>query len=367
MPLAAAGAGARAARLKQYALDAARVRLIDLDRGRAELGAGGGMAAAQAGVVAAFARAAAAERQLARLDAAIRVVSGLGQQAATVAAVALGAPLQGAGLLSATGFAAVVLSSLALGEAVAPLRVLAMEYGRWTLAARRIVALERDGIAQMERVPAPPGWTIALAGISVRAEGALRDRLTGITLEVGRGARIALAGPSGGGKSSVIGVLAGLLPPTSGRVAGAPSVAWLGQRTELFRGTVADNLRLGRPEADAAALRAALEAVALGHVALDLHLGDGGAGLSGGERRRLALARTLLMEADLTLLDEPTEGLDAITAGVVFEAILARTAGRALVFATHREAEAAHADTVIVLRDGQIVRDQAGSGAPMRR
>lgn len=360
-PVLLAGRGSRAARRKQYALDAARVRLVDLDRGRAALGAGGGLAEAAAGVLDAFQRAAAAERATWILDLAVRIAAGLGHQGAVLATLAVGAGLHRDGALSGPAFAGVVLFSLALGEAVAPLRALALEYGRWTLAARRIAPLAAPV------APASPiasegsaGAVARLAGVAVREPGAAVARLEGVDLVVAPGRRIALVGPSGGGKSTLIGLLAGTVAATAGSVRRAPGlvVVGLGQRTELFRGTVADNLRLAAPDAGDGALAAMVEAVglgpALGPDGLARRLGDGGSGLSGGERRRLAIARTLLSDADLYLLDEPTEGLDAAAAARVFDLVLERTAGRTLVFATHRPAEAARADVVVEIRDGRL-------------
>lgn len=373
LPLSVGAVGRRAARAKQHALDAARVRLVDLDRGRAALGAAGRMARAAADVDEAFARAAAAERRLAGLDLAIRVASGLGHQIAILAAVVVGAALHGEGALSATGYAAVVLFSLALGEAIAPFRAIAVEEGRWSLAARRIAALSRDGDARKGPADRASTDLLTLSAVSVRAPGADMDRLTDATLRIPPCARIALVGPSGGGKSTLLGLVAGTVEPSGGTVEARPGlrIARLGQRTELFRGTVADNLRLADPDASDADLEALVAAVglgdALGAEGIARRLGDAGGGLSGGERRRLAIARTLLQEADLYLFDEPTEGLDAATATAIFAFILERTRGGTLVYATHRPAEAACADRRVTVRDGRIVAPQIRAPEPASR
>src|SRR5262249_21210601 len=152
----------------------------------------------------------------------------------------------------------------------------------------------------------------------------------------------AIAGPSGAGKSTLLAVLLGLVDPDHGTVdVGAtplaeldPSswhaaVGWLPQRPHLFAGTIADNIRLGRPDATAptadqaraAARRArADEFVDTLPAAYGTALGDGGLGLSAGQRQRIALARVLLRDAPLVLLDEPTANLDSGT-----EAALAET------------------------------------------
>jgi ATP-binding cassette subfamily C protein CydC len=360
-PLFVARPAARHMRVKLAALDAARGRIAELDRGRASLAASGALAARTAEATATVDRAAAADRRLATLDAALRLAVGLGSTAAIVGAALAGLAAVAAGSLDPQGFAMVVLVAFALPEAVAPLRTVAVDQGRWTVAARRVApileAADRAGpVTPAGRVGAP---AIALAGIRV-GSGA-RVRLDAVDLAVPAGAVVALVGPSGSGKSTLLTVIEGRIVPDAGRVTidpPAPRVAALGQRTELFRGTVAENLRLARRDATDGRLAAVLAAArldgVLGADGADRRLGDEGSGLSGGERRRLALARTMLTDPDLVLLDEPTEGLDAATAAAVFDEILAWARGRTLVLATHRPEEAARADIVCAVEDGRV-------------
>jgi ATP-binding cassette subfamily C protein CydC len=131
-------------------------------------------------------------------------------------------------------------------------------------------------------------------------------------------------------------------------------VALLPQRSALFPGTIAENLRLAAPEADDAELRAALEAVALDAVVsrmggLEARLGEAGSGLSGGEARRLALARVALRRPALALLDEPTEGLDSETAARVLAGLREALGGAAALLASHRAEEQAAADRIVAL------------------
>ncbi len=369
-PLAAASRATAEVRRKLFALDAARVRIADIDRGRASLAASGGLATRLAGVEDAFDRAAAADLRLAALDRALRVAAGLGAHAGLVGAALAAAPLTGTGALTGLGFTAVLLAAFALGEVVAPVRGVALDFGRWAVAARRLMPLVGSAVAGLPPAAAalrPPG--IELDRVAVRRPGAGAARLEDVRLSVAPGERVALVGPSGSGKSTVIGVLAGVVPAASGRVClsgdAAPRIAWLGQRTELFRGTVAENLRLADPEADderlCAVLRAARLLEALGPEGLGRRLGDEGSGLSGGERRRLALARLMLQEPDLVLLDEPTEGLDEETAAAVFSEILGWCAGRTLLYATHRPGEAALADRVVTVAAGRVVEVEAAA------
>ncbi|MHA7834913.1 MAG: ATP-binding cassette domain-containing protein, partial [Algiphilus sp.] len=158
-----------------------------------------------------------------------------------------------------------------------------------------------------------------------------------------------LWGPSGSGKTSILHLLAGHLLPDDGRVtvaggaAGAAgSVAWLGQRPFLARGSIAYNIGLGHPGASRATIEEAarhcgvLDFAAALPDGLDTRIGEGGLGLSGGQAQRVAVARAWLTQAPLTLADEPTNGLDREAAAGVIRALRALSAdGRSLVVASH--------------------------------
>lgn len=366
-PIAIGRRSGRATRTKLAALDAGRQRFVDLDRGRAALQADRRFAAQAAIVADAFARVEYADGELAGHDALLRFCGQLGAQGAVVGTLAAGSGLVAAGTLDGVSFASLVVFSFVLGEAIAPFRGIALDLGRWQVGARRIEPLAAAG-SRPPPPPAPFGPAPAIQ-ISDLAVGAGGGRLAGIRLAIAPAEKVALVGPSGSGKSTLLAALAGLEAPTAGRIVREPpgAVGWLGQRTELFRGTVADNLRLADPDADAPRLEAAIRAVrlseALGVAGLGLQLGDGGAGLSGGERRRLALARLLLRPASLLLLDEPTEGLDADTAAAVFAALLDHARTSTLLVATHRRSEAEAMDRLVRLESGRIAADLR-RGAP---
>jgi ATP-binding cassette subfamily C protein CydC len=182
------------------------------------------------------------------------------------------------------------------------------------------------------------------------------------SLAVARGEHVALIGASGAGKSTILSLIAGELPPDAGTVRMLPA-ALLTQRTELFRDTLRGNLALARSNAGDGEMMQALHAAGLGGFVaglpegLDTMLGEGGAGLSAGQARRLALARLLLRDTPVWLLDEPTEGLDGPTARDVIERVGICADGRALVIVTHVRREAELADRILLIEHGRVQAD----------
>ena len=191
------------------------------------------------------------------------------------------------------------------------------------------------------------------------------------------GARIAIMGPSGSGKSTLLDALARFVPPRSGTVhlGGVDLTTLLGsqvrsrvasleQEPHVFATDLSGNVRLARPGASEADVTWALGAAGLTQ-RMDrgqresTAAGEGGLALSGGERQRVGLARILLSAAPIVLLDEPTEGLDEPTAAAVLGALCAAAGDRAIVMATHRPADAAVMDRVLVLHEGRLIEQQA--------
>ncbi|HWV84428.1 MAG TPA: thiol reductant ABC exporter subunit CydD [Capillimicrobium sp.] len=222
--------------------------------------------------------------------------------------------------------------------------------------------------------PDPARTPVVVEGVSLTHPGRAEPALDGATLALAPGELVALVGPSGAGKSTLATLLLRLADPDAGAVrcggidlrevdadAWRAQVSWAPQRGRLFAGTVADNLRLGAPEATDAELEAALAAVdALGLVAelpdgLETRLGDGGRALSAGQAQRLVVARALVRRAPLLVLDEPTASLDGPTAARVADGVLAAARGRTTLLITHDPALAARADRVVELRRGRVV------------
>lgn len=265
-------------------------------------------------------------------------------------------------------------------EYFAPLRRLAAHYHDRAnaLAAAGLVEETLGGFpdASSPTVEAGRGAPAADADIVamdlvLRHPGAAAPVLAGLSFALARGERLALVGTSGAGKSSLLESLAGWMPPLDGRLqlpAGA-RIALAGQRPWIFRGTLADNIRLGDPDADDAALQAAAEAAQVAHFArrlpqgLETQVGERGVGLSGGEARRVALARALLRQPDVLLLDEPTAFLDPGTEAALLAALEAFVAGRTVVVATHSPAVMAWAGRVLRLPEGRL-QGFPGGGHP---
>ncbi|MFJ6646699.1 thiol reductant ABC exporter subunit CydD [Streptomyces sp. NPDC091290] len=276
-------------------------------------------------------------------------------------------------------------------EAYLPLRQVGTQYHA---AAEGLSAAEE--IFEVLETPAPatgggevPPGAVTFDGVRVRYPGRTTDAVSGASFTIEPGETVALVGPSGAGKSTLLNVLLGFVPPTEGRVlvGGADltgldlarwhaEIAWVPQRPHLFAGTVAENVRLARPDADDDAVRRALrdagalefvDALPQGAATL---LGEDGAGLSAGQRQRLALARAFLADRPVLLLDEPTAALDGATEAEVVEAVRRLAVGRTVLLVVHRPALLGVADRVVRLAEPETSartdgphREPAGSPA----
>ncbi|MBR0681589.1 ATP-binding cassette domain-containing protein [Roseomonas eburnea] len=362
LPLWLARAAERAARRRAAALEALRARGVDLVGGQVALLLAGRLGAQAEAVMAAEARLAEAEDALHRMETA----AGFGFGAASALLLA-GAALAAAGLagqdaISAPQAALVMLVALAALEPFAALRRGAIELGRSARAAARLSpALEAPPAVPAIAAP-EPGLALSLRGVGFAHPGAPGPLFDGLDLSVARGERVAVIGASGAGKSTLLGLLTGEVAPQAGQVAALRS-AVLSQRVDLFHDSVRGNLLLADPGADDARLWQALEAVQLaGHVralprGLDTPLGEGGEGLSSGQRRRLGLARMILRRAPLWLLDEPTEGLDAEHAGRVLSWVMDAGPGICILAITHLRREAMIADRLLQFDRGRLIAD----------
>lgn len=316
--------------------------IIAMIRDRVSLIVTGGLAARE---VALIATDHAAHRDAMRLDTLERRAQfglSLTVGLAVAAAVMVGAALIEAGLDAARA-AIGVFVALALGETLAPLRRGFAELGRMRGAAERVMETPPQSAPPDICAPDPTASILQLKGPPVA-----------LTLRAGEA--VALTGPSGVGKTTLLMRIAGLEPDSDALIAiqGRSPNEWdeaalrrtvtlLPQRSALIAGTIRDNLALAGKVSDADCV-AALNTVALSDElsargGLDLHLGEGGAGLSGGQARRLALARAILRKPRLLLLDEPTEGLDEATASRVLTNLRAALPEAAILAVLHRRAD----------------------------
>lgn len=358
LPFWAARRGRRAAERSALALEALRARVIDLVAGQTELVLAGRLPAQQARVMAAEARQAEAEAALNRAEAGAGFALGAAGSLALAGTLAGVAWLVGEGRIGAPVAAFALLVALAAFEPLGALRRGALEFGRTRLAARRLAPRLAPAAPAAPLPCPPPGFALVVEGLSAGhgAGPVLHD----VSFALRAGERLALIGPSGAGKSTLLAALAGEIAPLAGRVASLPQ-ARLGQATHLFRESLAENLRLAAPGADQARLWQALEEAGLAETCrampggLQARLGEGGLGLSGGQRRRLALARLLLREAPLWLLDEPSEGLDGALAREVLTKIKASAGEKTIFIITHIRREAELADRLLVLDQGRII------------
>ncbi|WP_075016457.1 thiol reductant ABC exporter subunit CydD [Actinacidiphila rubida] len=257
-----------------------------------------------------------------------------------------------------TGLLVLVLAP----EAYLPLRQVGAQYhaaAEGLAAAEEVFAvLEAEPVRAPGRETAPDLRTAVLTvdGVEVREDG----RLAPTTLRVAPGEALAVTGPSGVGKSTLLSALLGFAIPSAGRIlvdgvdlaridpaTWHAQIAWVPQRPHLFAGTVADNVRLARPEATDDQVLAALDAAgAASFASPDTLLGEDGAGLSAGQRQRIALARAFLADRPLLLLDEPTAHLDGDTEESVIAALRDLARGRTVVMTAHRPALLPLADRV---------------------
>lgn len=361
LPLWLARAAEREARRRAAALEALRVRVAELTAGQVAFAMAGRLAAQVDAAHAAEARLTASDIALNRLE--TLAAAGFGVAAAVLLAAAAwaAAQLAAAGDISAPQAALILLLALAALEPFAALRRGAVEFGRSARAAARL-SPALDPPPPPARPAPPPGLVLRIAGLRYTPPGADAPLFDGLDLAIAEGEHVALIGPSGAGKSTLFALILGELVPDAGTIAALPT-AVLGQRVELFRDTIRGNLTLGRADVDDAALWQALAAAGLEEVVralpggLDASLGEGGEGLSEGQKRRLALARLLVRASPLWLLDEPTEALDAGTATLVLTQIKTIGQGRTIFTNAHLRREAELADRLIRLEAGRVVAD----------
>ncbi|MFE0763593.1 ABC transporter ATP-binding protein [Streptomyces smyrnaeus] len=305
-------------------------------------------------------------------------------QAVFTALLALGAYLALGGDIGAAEVLAVLVLAARCAD---PLLSLA-EIGGSLRAARAELA-RLDEVLHAEPLPEPreplrpTGHDVEFDAVTFRHGG--RTVADAVSLSVPEGQRLAVVGPSGAGKTTLLQLLARFYDVDAGavRVGGVDvremataelmaRIAIVFQDVYLFDGTIEDNVRLGRPDATDAEVRAAAAAALLDEVVERLpggwsaHVGEGGALLSGGERQRIAIARALLKDAPVVLLDEVTSALDPVSEAAVHTGIERLMAGRTVVMVAHRMRTVRRADRVAFLDGGRIV-EQGSHDELLRR
>jgi ATP-binding cassette subfamily C protein CydC len=288
----------------------------------------------------------------------------------------LGLPLVADGHLAPPQLAMLALLALASFEAVAPLPLAFQQLESTLTAARRLFAIVDASPAAPEptgpRIE-PQDFALSIRELSFSYPGAAHPALRDLSFELPAGRRLAIVGPTGSGKTTVFNLLLRFWLPNQGeiRFGGAPlaqyhgedlrrHLALVSQHTHLFNTSIRDNLLLAAPEASQEQLESACRTaqihdfIAALPEGYDTWVGETGVRLSGGQARRLAIARALLKDAPILLLDEPTEGLDGATEQAVMAAIEQVMEGRSTLLITHRPIALARMDDILVLDRGRI-------------
>jgi ATP-binding cassette subfamily C protein CydC len=360
---------------------AARVRLVEVLDGRMEIATYGAGPRALTELGERFRATDAPRRRWSAREGAGQLGTDLAAAGAVAAVLAIGAGL-GARPLSPAILAFAALLTMTMFEVAGSLAAAGPAAGQALAAWRRLTEMTGLGARQAPADPAVPRPQAPASGAWARGDITLRGLLAGMgdepalsitELDLPGSGFTVLTGASGAGKSTLLRVLAGALQPMAGsvRIGGVDphalryedlvaAVAFMEQDSRLLSGTVADNLRLARPDASADELRAAMNvAVLTGHVDLESQIGPDGEGLSGGQWRRLSVAQAYLRHPGLLLLDEPTEGLDHQTARALLENLRSALPGATIIAAIHDRTFdhlPVPADATVRLAAGRVLR-----------
>ncbi len=321
---------------------------------------------------------------------------------AVIVTLVIAIPLVTGGTYSGVILAVLALATLAAFEAVGPLPAAFQHLDASLAAARRLFAIADDSAGQRathtqaHAPPAPlrdpvhalPPPALHITKLRFRYTPDDPPALDGVSLDLPPGATVAVVGASGAGKSTLVNLLLRFWDDYSGAITVANRdhrydlralpedevrvlFSVVSQRTYLFNGTIRDNLQLADPHASEADLVRACTAAQI-HAFIaglpqgyDTAIGEQGFTLSGGERQRLAIARAILKDAPILLLDEATANLDSITERALLETIFTALAGRSILMITHRLVELERADTIVVLERGRVV--ERGTHADLLR
>jgi ATP-binding cassette, subfamily C, bacterial CydC len=353
-------------------------QVVDAIHGAPDLLAFGADAAVLDRIETLGARVDALDRRQARANALATLLTQVCLGAAVVAVLAVGVSAVHAHHLNPVMVAVLPLAALGTFEPIPGIAQAAARARAVSAAAARLIDLEAVPVPVTDPVDADhlPGGVpaISFSHASLRYAAERPRALDDVTVAVEPGARLAVTGSSGAGKSSLVAALLRFWPLEEGvlTVGNVPvsrlsqsdvrgACALVDQRAQLFAGTVRSNVMLGRPDATELEVEAALDAAQLsGWVAtlpsrLETPVGNEGVTVSGGERRRLAVARALLAGGPVLVLDEPTAGLDAPLADQLIADVLAAAGERSVLLVTHRAGEAERCDAVVTLEGGRVV------------
>ncbi len=302
-------------------------------------------------------------------------LTGVLMNGAVIAILWVMVPAVSTGGVNGMSLAIITLAVMASFEPFLPLPGAIKHLEADTHAGRRLFEIldaKPETKAPENPLPFPEDHSIRVENLSFSYPGTESKTLNRISFTVPAGKHIAIVGPSGAGKSTLTALFMRFWNPSEGDVLIGGStitlfdpevlrrnIALVSQRTFLFAETIRQNLLLARPEATNEELKRALAAAGLGSFGtkLDEWTGQHGMLLSGGERQRIAIARVLLQNAPLVILDEATANLDGVTERDVNETLEAVTAGKTLIAITHRLAAMERYDSIIVLDKGRIVEE----------
>jgi ATP-binding cassette subfamily C protein CydC len=288
-------------------------------------------------------------------------------------------------VLNGANLALMTLAVIAAFEAVMPLPAAFQYLGQTREASRRLTEITATPPVitfPSKSAPGPSHFEVSLDQVCFRYSPEAPLVLQGLNLDIPQGQRLAVLGQTGVGKSTLANLLVRFWQPSSGRIliGNRPIETFsesdlrlvftlISQHAHLFNGTIRDNLRLAAPAASDADIQTALDAAQLSSFVKQLPegvntwVGESGKRLSGGQARRMAIARAVLRDAPVWILDEPTEGLDEATAQELMQAIFRLTVGRTLILITHRLTGLEQMDQIATIDKGRIL--EKGSHASL--